>query len=218
MPDNTKNSTHLIHLEARSKTGSRIFSPTAARNSAPIAAVLKDYLPDNAQILEIGSGTGEHGLAMCRQRADIIWMPSDPDAESRASIADRARETNGQMHAPLNIDVTQPKWWDMAPACTAIYCANMIHIAPPEALIGLAKGASKLLQSGGVFALYGPFLDGENTAPSNLAFHERLKVKNSAWGVRELDFVKTKFAESGLAFTGKVAMPANNLTLMFMKG
>jgi len=86
-----------IHLENREKVGIRLFSPTAARNKAPIGDIISDHIPKNAKILEIASGTGEHGAYMCGLRPDIIWQPSDPNAESRDSQNDWARDCEGRM-------------------------------------------------------------------------------------------------------------------------
>lgn len=221
-----KNNTHLVHLEQRKKAGARIYSPTAARNKGPIAKVLTQYLPPKACVLEIASGTGEHGVAFCAARPDIIWMPSDPDSESRSSIAEWSRDTGGQMYMPIDLDMCDQAWPDYALEAgvklrrdiNVIYNANMLHIAPIEAALGLARGANILLPEGGMLILYGPFLFGANSASSNLEFDGRLKAKNSLWGVRELDFVKDIFAESGLALRRTLAMPANNHCLIFSRG
>jgi len=67
-----------IHLENRDQSGVRLFSPTAARNKGPIGEILVKQLPQEARILEIASGSGEHGFHICGLRRDIIWQPSDP--------------------------------------------------------------------------------------------------------------------------------------------
>ena len=82
------NSKDPIHLEAREQRGERLFSPTAARNKAPIGEVISQHIPQGAKVLEIASGTGEHGAYMCGLRPDITWQPSDPNAESRLSQND----------------------------------------------------------------------------------------------------------------------------------
>ena len=206
-----------IHLEAREKSGARLFSPTAARNKAPIGEVISPYLPKGAKVLEIASGTGEHGAYMCGIRPDIIWQPSDPNAESRISQDDWAQDCGGRMLPSLEIDTTEADWTKGLSRFEVIYCANMIHIAPWEAALGLVQGACKLLNKGATFILYGPFLEGDETSESNLQFNVSLKSRNASWGVRNLDAVKHIFSEAGFTHGARFVMPKENRTLIFTK-
>lgn len=207
-----------IHLEDRVTAGGRITSPTAARNCEPIAEQLAPLIPNGSRVLEIASGTGQQAAAVTARLETVFWQPSDPDADSRASLQTYAQEFPDKIKPPLNLDVTAERWWEPAGEnFNRMLCANMIHIAPPEALIGLAQGAGALLPSGGEFYLYGPFLWGDDSAESNLAFSERLKLRDARWGVRESDFVKHMFAKSGLSFTRQIEMPAENHILIFSK-
>lgn len=208
-----------IHLETREAEGKRLYSPSAGRNSADISKVLSQYLPRGARVLEIASGTGEHAVHMCGVRDDIIWQPSDPDAASRASQNAWASERPGQMLPSLSIDTSVDGWWDdfASMPFDAVYCANMIHIAPWEAALGLAKAMPHILNTGGKLALYGPFKEGEETAPSNLEFDENLKGRNLAWGVRDMQSVKHIFADVGFNMTARIVMPKENRILIFSK-
>jgi len=206
-----------IHLENRERAGARLFSPTAGRNKAPIGEAISQYIPQNAKVLEIASGTGEHGAYMCGLRPDIIWQPSDPNPESRVSQNDWAQDCQGRMLSSLEIDTTRPDWTDGLSGFDVIYCANMIHIAPWEAALGLVKGAGNLLGKSSKFILYGPFFEGEETADSNLQFDANLKSRNSSWGVRNLEAVKHIFSEAGFTHTARIVMPKENRTLIFTK-
>jgi Protein of unknown function (DUF938) len=74
-------------VEVRSRAGdARQFSPSAARNCGPIREVLIRVLPKKGIALEIGSGTGEHVISFAKARPGLVWLPSDPDSASRASI------------------------------------------------------------------------------------------------------------------------------------
>ncbi|OLF72269.1 hypothetical protein AWH62_10555 [Maricaulis sp. W15] len=204
-----------IALEQRTATDDRLHSPSAARNRDAIAAVLADVLPPDAEVLEIGSGTGEHALAACRARPDIRWQPSDPDPASRASQAAWASEADGAIRPPLAIDLMDPQTVaDLAPF-DALVCMNVIHISPWGVAEALAALAGRALRPGGCVMLYGPFMDGEATAPSNRQFDASLKARNPAWGVRALDDVVALMAGHGLALDQQIAMPANNLSLVF---
>lgn len=203
-----------IHLENRSREGEKLISPTAERNKEFIAKAISPHIPSKAKLLEIASGTGQHAAHLSKLRPDITIQPSDPDESSRDS-QNIYRQGNSAILPSINIDVTAPTWWGGFDGFDAIFCANMIHIAPIEASLGLAKGAAQLLGAGGVLCLYGPFLDGENSAQSNLDFDTNLRRRNKDWGVRELNLVKHIFADSGLKFIAQHAMPRNNLTLVF---
>ncbi len=134
-----------IALEDRASDGARLSSPSAARNREPIMSALGERLPDGARVLEIASGTGEHALAVVSARPDLRWTPSDPDPKSRASENAWAEDAEGRIRPALDLDVCAPGWWDGLESVEAIYCANMIHIAPWQAAEGLFDGASKLL-------------------------------------------------------------------------
>lgn len=204
-----------IHLENRELKGKRLVSPTSVRNCPPIGDQLQKLLPRNAYVLEIASGTGQHGHHICGLRDDIIWQPSDIDIPSRESQAAYAQDFPDRMLEPIHVDVTEPDWAANFSNINAIFCANMIHIAPWTAAEGLARGAGELLTPNGFLYLYGPFLLETDNAPSNLKFDENLKRRNPAWGVRTLASVKHIFADEGLELESAIEMPANNLLLVF---
>jgi hypothetical protein len=197
--------------------GARKFSPFVAKNKMAITETLLPCLPPQAHVLEIASGSGEHGLHICRQRPDVTWQCSDISSEARESQDSWASEANGQMPKALNIDCTQKGWHEKVARADVIFCANMIHIAPWTAAEGLAEGAGILLPVGGVCILYGPFLEGDQTAQSNIDFDANLKSRNPAWGVRDLDAVKHIFAQRGFNKLQITVMPSNNRLLAFSR-
>jgi hypothetical protein len=92
----------------------------------------------------------------------------------------------------------------------------MIHIAPWSAAEGLMAGAGGLLAPGRVLFLYGPFKEnGRHTAPSNAAFDASLRSRDPQWGVRDLDEVAALARAHGLELAERIAMPANNLSVVF---
>jgi cyclopropane fatty-acyl-phospholipid synthase-like methyltransferase len=181
--------------------------------------VLETRLPAGARVLEIASGAGEHAVFLARALPQIRWRPTDRDADARASIAAwQAAADLPNLEAPLALDASDPDGWPDEPA-NAIVCINMIHIAPWAAAEGLMAGAGARLPSGGRLFLYGPFVEADvPTAPSNLAFDESLRARNAAWGLRRLDDVVALAQRHGLRLAERIAMPANNLTLVFVKG
>jgi SAM-dependent methyltransferase len=198
----------------------RMFSPAFARNSTPILAVLQRVLPVRGLVLEIGCGTGEHAIHFAGAMPNLSWQPSDPDPPSRASTAAWI-EFSGLTNVlpPLDIDVCATAWREGLPAqFDAIVSLNMVHIAPWAASLGLFAGAEALLRRGGVLFLYGAFMrDGVHNAPSNAAFDATLKARNPAWGVRDIADLERVGKASGLDLRETIEMPANNMSLVFIK-
>lgn len=198
----------------------RQHSPATARNRAPILAVLKRVLPVEARVLEIASGSGEHAVFLAARLAIAAWLPSDPSASARASIAAWTEaEGASAVLPPRAIDVCSPLWGVEAEApFDAIVCINMIHISPWRAALGLMAGAGRLLRESGVLYTYGPYKrGGRHTAPSNEAFDEWLKAQDPEYGVRDVAEVEAAAAAHGLALREIVEMPANNLSLVFAR-
>ena len=195
-------------------------SPSAARNRGPIREVLTRVLPKKGLALEIGSGTGEHAVCFAKALPRLVWLPSDPDKDSRASIeAWIVTEQLANVRAPVAIDVRRETWdvEDYAPF-DAMISLNMIHIAPWAAAVGLLAGAGRLLSPDGVLFLYGPFMrGGVHTAASNAAFDADLKRRDKRWGVRDVDELVSEAAPYGIELREVVKMPANNLSLIFVK-
>jgi SAM-dependent methyltransferase len=214
-------SSQPIALESRGRTGdARQFSPSAARNSGPIRDVLAGILPDDGIVLEIGSGTGEHVTGLAKAFPSLVWLPSDPDPTSRTSIeAWIAAEGVANVRAPATIDVREALWGVEGDApFAAMISLNMIHIAPWQAALGLVAGAGRLLRPQGILYLYGPFMmGGAHTAPSNAAFDADLKLRDPSWGVRDVDDLAAEATSRGLELRNIVQMPANNLSLVFVK-
>ncbi len=192
-------------------------APAASRNREPIAAVLTEELPAAGTVLEIASGTGEHAVHFARTWPHLAWQPSDPDPDARASILAWREEAGlANLLAPLDLDAAQTDWpLDRADAVVSI---NMTHISPPAATVGLVAGAVRLLAPGAPLILYGPYLEADvATAPSNLAFDADLKARNPEWGLRRVEWLDELAAAQGLARGRRVAMPANNLTLVYRR-
>ena len=210
----------VIALEERAREERRLFSPSAARNRDAIRDAFLQSMPRDGVVLEIGAGTGEHAVHIAAAAPGLRWLPGDPDAASRASIAawtEHLGLTN--VAAPHAIDVTAPGWDQGVSPADGVVSINMIHIAPFEAARGLIAGAARLLKPGGKLFLYGPFArNGSHTAPSNADFDASLKARNPGWGVRDLDLdIAPLAAASGFVLETVIEMPANNFGVVFAK-
>ena len=199
-------------------TDARQRSPAAARNTGPILKVLKSHLPATGRVLEIACGSGEHALAAASAFAGIEWTPSDPNVDAIASV--EAWRTDGpeNLMAPVRLDAMDEATWPEGPF-KALFCANMVHISSWTATEGLMRLASRVLVNpGGLLALYGPYRESDRVlADSNAAFDADLKARDPDWGLRDRDVVVAEAMKNGLAHTLRVAMPANNLMLLFRR-
>jgi hypothetical protein len=203
----------------------RLFSPAAERNRQPMLAVLQRVLPAAGRALEIASGSGQHVAWFAHHLPEWVWQPTDFDAASLPSIAawsvlepvDAAAEPGplANVRPPLRLDVCANPW-PVAGEFDAITCANMLHIAPWACCAGLMQGVGRHLARDGVLVTYGPYLEDDiETAPSNAAFDADLRRRNPAWGLRRLADVLAQARLAGLRLRERVAMPANNLMLVF---
>lgn len=196
----------------------RQHAPSAARNRDPIWAELGPQLPRQGLVLEVASGSGEHTVHFARAAGpQIVFQPSDPDASARASI-DAWSVASGltNIRPALALDAAADVW--LIDRADVVVCINMIHISPWVSVVGLVKGAFRVLPPGGLLFLYGPYKrGGQHTAPSNEAFDLDLRRRNPAWGVRDLEAVAHLAASAGFGAPSITQMPANNLSVFFRR-
>ncbi len=206
----------------------RQHAPATDRNRDPILVVLKRVLPPSGTVLELASGTGEHGVYFAPQLSPRCWLPTDLSLAACASIAAWRDHLQPQgLCPPLPLDVTAPHWpiensldesHPVDPPITAIVAINMIHIAPWQATLGLLAGAGRILPPGGILYVYGPFYRrGSPTAPSNQAFDADLRAQDPEWGLRELERVVEAAAACDLQLKEVVEMPAHNLSVIWSR-
>ncbi len=196
-------------------------APAAARNREPILRVLLDILPRSALVLEIASGTGEHAVWFSRALPGVTWQPTDRDPEALESIA-AWREMSGlpNLLPPLPLDAAAEAW--PVTRANAVIAINMVHIAPWSAAEGLIAGAARVLgcglDPGGLLFLYGPFREGGvHTGAGNAAFDADLRAQNPSWGIRDLDDLTALARRHGFEAPERIAMPANNLSVVFRR-
>ncbi len=204
----------------------RLDAPAFHRNHRPIWAVLQQFLTGKSgDVIEAGSGTGQHVVDFARRTPEIIWWPSDLNAQHLKSIdAWRAHAGLSNIRPPLRIDLTDPSWCpEMHDGCgpgelLAVFCANVIHIAPWRVAEGLFAGAARYLRADGRLFLYGPFKrHGKHTAISNAVFDTSLRGRDAEWGVRDIEALEKLAGSVGLVLHEIAEMPANNLILVFSR-
>jgi SAM-dependent methyltransferase len=204
-------------------TDDRQYAPATARNRDPILAQLKTLLPAKGSVLEIASGTGEHGAYFSAHLPNIIWQPTNYDQEHLASTAAWQQHMARANFLPvLELDATSDLWPIENEQKTvnfdAIFNANMIHISPWQVTQGIMKGAARVLPKSGLLILYGPYkIDGAQTSQSNIEFEKWLKAQDSSFGVRDIELVIQEAEKNGLAHRNSIPMPANNFIQVFEK-
>ena len=201
----------------------RLFFSATQRNRDFIGDVLSRIIKKDGSILEIGSGSGEHGVVFQKRFPEIIWQTSDPDLRHRKSIISwiEYEELNRKMPKPLELDVENIPWnipLKLALSLQGIVSINMIHIAKWTSTIALFKESGKLLKSGRFLILYGPFKIGnKHISQSNYVFDNSLKMQNESWGVRNLEEVNDEAQKNGFFQEHIIRMPANNFSIIYRK-
>jgi SAM-dependent methyltransferase len=182
--------------------------------------VIAPFLHDRGgDVLEIGSGTGEHVVAYAVRSPTITWWPSDIHPRHLASVAAwRAHAGLANVREPARVDLLDADWDAKLPTpepLRAILCINVLHISPWRVTEHLLAGAGRRLRPDGRLFVYGPFRrDGAHTAPSNAAFDASLRTQDPAWGVRDTGDIAAVAERCGLRIVEMAPMPANNFTLV----
>ena len=201
----------------------RLFFPATERNREYIAEVLSRIHLKRGFILEIGSGSGEHGVVFQKCFPEITWQSSDPEIIHRNSISAWIdhEELNLKMPQPLDIDVEKTPWeipTDLLFSIQCIITINMIHMASWNCTKSLFNEAGKLLKNGKFLMLYGPFkIRNKHISQSNQLFDSSLKMQNKFWGVRDLEEVTKVANNNGFFKEELIRMPANNFSVIFRK-
>ena len=200
-----------------------LFSAACERNKEAILAVLQDWLPPAAQVLEVGSGSGQHAVFFAQSMAGLAWQTSELNA-NLAGLRERIALEGGsglapgsQILMPIALDVSAPVDWPDQ-RFDAVFTANTAHIMPASSVPDLLAGAAGVLVPGGLLLLYGPFCDhGIPTAASNVDFDLHLRSLDPAMGVRDAVTISEQAQDLGLNPVADVVMPANNRTLVFRR-
>ncbi|MGE5321049.1 MAG: DUF938 domain-containing protein [Hyphomicrobiaceae bacterium] len=190
------------------------FSDSCVQNREPILAVLRKVFADRSQVLEIGSGTGQHAVYFAAELPHLRWQTADVP-EHHAGIQlwlAEAKLTN--VLPPLALDVNDTAW--RSHRYDAVFSANTLHIMSWPEVEEFFAGVGEVLQAGGILAVYGPFnYGGRYTSESNARFDAWLKARDPASGVRDFEAVDALARARRLILQDDIAMPANNRMLVW---
>lgn len=191
-------------------------SEACERNKDAIAGALAEIFQAPGEVLEIGSGTGQHAVHFAAKLPHLTWQCSDlPERHAGISmwISDAALDN---VRLPLALDVAQADWPERGFAYA--FSANTAHIMSWSGVCAMFGGLGRILLPGGRFALYGPFnIAGKFTSESNRAFDRALRGEDPSMGIRNFEDVRELASSAGLSFADDLAMPANNRLLVFSK-
>jgi cyclopropane fatty-acyl-phospholipid synthase-like methyltransferase len=192
------------------------FSEACERNKQPILEVLRVAFADRTQVLEIGSGTGQHAVHFAAQLLHLTWHPTEqlaylPDLAARVKL-----EGSRNLRQPTVLDVKQTVW--PLRSVDAVYTANTLHIMGWAEVIAMFRGLDTLLAPDGVLCVYGPFRYGaRHTSDSNRDFDRMLQDRDPLSGLRDAAEVSALAARHGLRLRTDHDLPANNRLLEFVK-
>ncbi len=185
------------------------FSPYAQRNAAPILEVLRCELPETANVLEIGSGSGQHAVYFASEMPGLVWQTSDLESQHATISAWIADSGIDNVAEPMRLDLLS----DDTPVdrIDAIFSANTAHIVSLTGVRRMFEIAGDSLRHSGLMLLYGPFSSlGQFNSPSNAEFDRSLRSRNESMGIRDIEELDALAEEHSLKRKRTYAMPANN--------
>lgn len=211
-----------VTLEAQAEQDGRRFSPSVGRNRDYVRDAFAEHMPSTGRILEIGAGTGEHGVHITQSMPELIWTFTDMDAASLASAkAWMAQKNRADRDRAIVLDASSGDWGAAIgiDLFDGLFSANVIHISPFTVATGLFAGAAKVLTQNARIFLYGPFARDGAFSEGNAAFNADLKRRDASWGVRDLERQIVPLAQAnGFVLAHCVDMPKGNLSVVFELG
>lgn len=193
------------------------FAESCEQNKQVILEAIRDVFRDRKQVLEIGSGTGQHAVFFAAQLPHLVWHTSDV-AQHHSGINAWINDTGlSNVIPPLDLDVNNANWPHME-GIDACFTANTLHIMSWSSVINFFQGISRTLPARAALCIYGPFnYDGQFTSESNRNFDQWLKARDPQSGIRDMNDLLELGKKTGFELTQDIAMPANNRTLIWLK-
>lgn len=190
-------------------------SAACERNREPILAVLREHFADRRQVLEVGSGTGQHAVYFAAALPGLIWQTSDRPPWLPGIRQWLAEAALPNTPPPLELDVTGH--WPAA-SFDAVFSANTLHIMGWPEVEAFFAGLPAVLAADARLTIYGPFnYAGQFTSASNAAFDASLKADDPKRGIRDFEAVDALARAIGFRLVDDRAMPANNRCLSWRR-
>ncbi len=192
------------------------FSQACDNNKTAIFDLLRDYLVEPAKLLEIGSGTGQHGVFFAENLPYVQWQTSDLEENHAGILAWMSDSACHNLLAPFVLNVAEEPW--NIEEYDAVFTANTAHIMSWPQVESMVRGVAACLSPSGVWIIYGPFnYAGQFTSDSNARFNDWLQAQAPYRAIRDFEALRDCANAEGLALIEDRAMPANNRCLVFRK-
>lgn len=186
-------------------------APACERNRESIYKVLESAFSTVKQVIEIGSGTGEHGVYFSRQMPWLKWQCTDV-AENLAGIKLWVEDSGlSNLFEPIELDVTNTT---ISKLYDAVFTANSLHIMSKAQVEDFFQLVGRVTKPNAELVVYGPFnYNGEFTSYSNAQFELWLKNRDPLSGIRDFEWVNQLANSVGFQLMNDHEMPANNRCL-----
>jgi cyclopropane fatty-acyl-phospholipid synthase-like methyltransferase len=192
------------------------YSQACDNNKVPILNEISSHFSLCRNVLEIGSGTGQHAVFFAENLPALHWHTSDR-IENHVGISQWIEESNlSNIEFPIVLDVESDEW--PTSSFDGVFTANTCHIMHWHEVVAMVEGVKSLLSADGLFVIYGPFnYNSDYTSESNQQFDNLLKQRDPGSGLRNHEDVESLAINNSLSLVRDVAMPANNRLLIFKK-
>lgn len=196
-----------------------MYKPVAescVQNQQVILEVLQTLFEAPGEVLEIGSGTGQHAVYFTEHLPHLIWQPSDLENQHAGMKLWFADVNHDRIKSPLVVDVEQGPW--PVHDIDYVYSANTTHIISSQQVEMMMQYIGLSLKSDGMFAQYGPFnYNGHYTSESNARFDQWLKQQHPLSCIKDFETIEKLANENGMHLYSDIEMPANNRVLVWKK-
>lgn len=197
-----------------------VYAPACERNKVPILRVLTDVFKDSTNVLELGSGSGQHASWFAGHLTHLSWQPSERPvalADLQESLPSYVLEPPlKNLRDPICLDVVVRPW--PVSSIDAVFTANTLHMMTADEVEQLIAGAAEVLQSSGLLAIYGPFsYGGKHVSVGNAEFDQGLRSQRNGLAIRDFDVLETLAVDNGFAPARVEYLPANNQLLVWVK-
>lgn len=195
---------------------SKPYSESCDQNKEPILSVISPLFSTCSNILEIGSGTGQHAVYFAKKMPHLKWYCSDCASQLEGINIWLADAGLANVVAPIELNVTSSPWPELD--VDAVFTANSIHIMNQQDVINFFTGVGNLIKAGGSLVIYGPFnYGGSYTSASNESFDRWLKDRDPFSGIKNFEEIEHLARNNAMQLVRDYEMPANNRILQFIK-